>query len=185
MPVTIGQTESSFANPMGLLADCHRRIERFLETLRRVAGDGRGGALDDDHRRALEAALEYFREAAPKHHADEEEDLFPMLRAIGRPRVTDVLARIERLEGEHKVAAARHREVDEIGERWLRENHLSDRDAARLDELLASLDDLYRGHIAMEEREVFPVAASELPEDARQSIGRRMAARRGVPFGAK
>ena len=32
--------------------------------------------LDDETRHALELALRYFREAAPKHTADEEESLF-------------------------------------------------------------------------------------------------------------
>ena len=32
MPITIGAApEGSFAEPLRLLSDCHRRIERFLE----------------------------------------------------------------------------------------------------------------------------------------------------------
>jgi hypothetical protein len=46
MPVSIGATqESSFANPIGLLTDGHRRIERFLEVLVRVATEAREGQL--------------------------------------------------------------------------------------------------------------------------------------------
>ena len=77
MPVAIGTEESTFANPIGLLSDCHRRIERFLQALLTVTTQVEGGSLDAEHRSAVEAAVQYFRQAAPKHTADEEEDLFP------------------------------------------------------------------------------------------------------------
>src|SRR5579885_357682 len=110
MPVTIGAAESTFANPIGLLSDCHRRIERFLQAMLTVATEAAGGPLDAEHRSALENALRYFREAAPKHTADEEEDLFPMLRLLPNQRGSEVLAEVDRLEGEHKNTEAAHRE---------------------------------------------------------------------------
>ena len=46
MPVTIGaKRESDFSDPLGMLSDCHRRIERFLHALIVVAGQARGGVL--------------------------------------------------------------------------------------------------------------------------------------------
>ena len=46
MAVKIGATpEHSFEQPLGLLSDCHRRIELFLGVLTRIAEDARGGAL--------------------------------------------------------------------------------------------------------------------------------------------
>ena len=54
------------------MSDCHRRIERFLTVLVRVA---ERGSLEGEARGAFEAALRYFRDAAPKHTADEEESL--------------------------------------------------------------------------------------------------------------
>src|SRR5579872_3355702 len=50
------------ANPIGLLSDCHRRIERFLHALLTVATRVAGDSLDAEHRRVLETALKYFRE---------------------------------------------------------------------------------------------------------------------------
>ena len=78
MPIVIGaKRESDFTGPLGMLSDCHRRIEMFLNVLvqgcRTRAG---GGVLNEEHRGPLETALRYFREAAPKHTADEEESLF-------------------------------------------------------------------------------------------------------------
>jgi hemerythrin-like domain-containing protein len=182
VPVSIGASENTFANPLGLLSDCHRRIERFLQALLTVATQVAGGSLEAEHRRALEVALKYFHEAAPKHTADEEEDLFPMLRELRSPRIPAVLADLDRLEAEHTTAEAWHREVEKLCERWLRQNSLRPEDAARLKDLLTSLADLYRDHIATEEEQVFPVAKVELSESELQAIGRRMALRRGVLF---
>ena len=182
MPISIGASENTFANPIGLLSDCHRRIERFLQALLRVATQAAGGSLDAEHRRVLETALKYFREAAPKHTADEEEDLFPKLREMASTRVSTVLAEVDRLEAEHKTSETSHREVEDLCERWLDQNFLPSQDAAHLRRLLTSLSDLYRAHIRTEEEKVFPAAQAELSEPELQAIGRRMALRRGVLF---
>lgn len=180
MPVTIGTVENTFENPIGLLTDCHRRIERFLQVLIRVSGDGQGGELDGEYRSALEAALQYFRNAAPKHTADEEEDLFPALRETAPEKAADAIASLNRLESDHKNAQLWHREVEELGARWLRENQLAGADAGRLKSILASLSDLYRSHIQIEECEIFPLAQAELSDAAKQAMGKRMASRRGL-----
>jgi hypothetical protein len=62
MPIVIGaKRESDFTDPIGMLGDCHRRIERFLNVLVRVAEQAHGEAMNEDHRGALETALRYFR----------------------------------------------------------------------------------------------------------------------------
>ena len=182
MPVTIGAKENAFDNPIGVLTDCHRRIEKFLQVLIKVVDAVQGGALDGAHREALQGALKYFRLSAPKHSADEEEDLFPALREAAAPGAAESIARLERLEADHRNADAWHREVEQIAERWLRQDGLAGPDTVRLKKLLASLSDLYRAHIEIEEREIFPLANAELSEAAKEGIGRRMASRRGVPF---
>jgi hemerythrin-like domain-containing protein len=164
------------------MSDCHRRIERFLEALTKVAAGAQGGSLDAEHRHALDASLKYFRHSAPKHTADEEEDLFPLLRNSERPELQPLMARVDLLEREHKKADGWHREVDEIGERWLQQDHLSPEETARLQELLTSLSDLYRTHLAIEDREVFPAAREALSRSEAVAIGRKMASRRGVLF---
>src|SRR6478752_4203174 len=99
MPIVIGaKRESDFTDPIGMLGDCHRRIEMFLNVLVRVAETVHGEELTQEQRSALETALRYFREAAPKHTADEEESLFPRLRQIENDEVRALLARIESLE---------------------------------------------------------------------------------------
>ena len=108
MPVQIGATAHNFSDPTGLLSDCHRRIEMFLRSLQAVASEGQ--QLDDERRRALDLALRYFRESAPKHTADEEESLFPRLRSVGDPELKTALEKVEALERDHREADALHRQ---------------------------------------------------------------------------
>ena len=182
MPVVIGaKRESDFTNPIGLLGDCHRRIEMFLNVLVRVAEQGQGGALNEEQRGAMETALRYFREAAPKHTADEEESLFPRLRRIESAEVRALMARIDSLEEQHVCAERSHGEVDNLGRKWLKDGLLPVDKASRLLTLLLELRDLYRHHIATEDNEVFPAAATALSASDRQAIGDEMADRRRGP----
>ena len=75
-PVTPG-----FDDPLGMLAACHRRIERELATLERLQRHLPEHGCDDDARAAAGAILKYFDGAAPNHDADEEQSLFPRLLA--------------------------------------------------------------------------------------------------------
>lgn len=182
MPVVIGaKPESGFQDPIGLLIDCHRRVERFLSVLVRVGVQAQGGPLTAEQRTSLESALRYFREAAPKHTADEEESLFPRLWATGHPGLEGVLERVKALQGDHAKAEKAHAEVERLGQAWLANGTLSETDAARFRQLLAGLTELYRAHIAIEEREVFPAAAASIGQAQRDAMGKEMAARRGVP----
>ncbi len=181
MPIVIGaRRESDFTDPIGMLGDCHRRIERFLNALVSVAEQARGGVLDDEQRRAMETALRYFREAAPKHTADEEESLFPRLRAMANAGLETTLARIASLEEDHASAERNHGEVEELGQSWLRDGTLAPEPASRLLTLLLQLREMYRHHIAAEDNEVFPAAAAALSASDRQAIGSEMASRRSV-----
>lgn len=115
MPVQIGSKTHSFSDPTALLSDCHRRIEMFLGTLEKV-GVHIDVPLTDEPRRALESALRYFREAAPKHTADEEQSVFPRLRQSHDLGVEGALATLDALEQEHRRADLLHLEVDSLGE---------------------------------------------------------------------
>jgi hemerythrin-like domain-containing protein len=181
MSVRIGQApESDFTDPLGLLSDCHRRIERFLALLIEVTGQSRGAELKGERREAFETALRYFREAAPKHTLDEEESLFPRMRASGAVSARAALARLDSLHADHLAAEARHREADALGRRWLAQGRLPDGDAARMARLLEELRATYQTHIRAEDEEVFPLAGEILSGEEIEAVGREMAARRGV-----
>jgi hemerythrin-like domain-containing protein len=185
MPITIGKPpESDFTNPLGMLSDCHRRIERFLDALIEVTSQARGATLSQQQRVALTTALRYFREAAPNHTRDEEESLFPRMRASGSARVRATIARLDSLHEDHMEATARHAKVEMLGQRWLDEGRLPAEALSRLSELLEGLRAVYRKHIRLEDTEIFPLAAETLEESEIEALGREMASRRGVILNA-
>ena len=179
MYVQIGaKPDHDFNNPLGLLSDCHRRIERFLAALLKVTEEAGENELLPLHRHALEAGLTYFREAAPLHTLDEDESLFPRLRESSEGR--RALEWIAHLEAEHQQADAWHAEVEELGQRWLQEGSLPQEQRQRIGFLVASLHDLYVVHIKLEDERVFPLAAQALSYAHLNEIGHEMAERRGL-----
>ena len=179
MNLQIGERRSpTFAEPIELLVDCHRRVERFLAILLQVTEEAEGGPLNRLQREGLEAGLRYFAEAAPKHTADEEESLFPRLRRCGAA-AEEVLARVADLESDHAGAAPAHAAVDVLGRRWLARGILEREEVLELRNHLSTLTAMYQRHIAAEESEVFPLAARLLPAEEIAGVGREMASRRG------
>jgi len=184
MPILIKSTpDSGFSDPIGLLNDCHRRIEHFLSVLVRVSGEARGGAMTSEMEDAWTRSLDYFRDAAPRHTQDEEESLFPRLEGMDNEQAKQTMQQIAALETDHENAAQWHDEVDRLGRRWLAEHTLPEQDAAHLHEILLLLDDMYRQHIYVEEHKVFPTAAAVLPASELKQMGGEMAKRRGLDFG--
>lgn len=171
-----------FDEPIGLLTDCHRRIEMFLEVLQRAAREYGDKPLDTKAADAVRTAQRYFAHAAPKHTADEEESLFPRMKAAAARGGThgkgcDALAR---LEGDHAHADRLHARVDVLLEAWLRDGSLPPGPAAEVAALLDTLLELYRGHIHTEEAEVFPLACTLLTTSELTAVGEEMRARRGL-----
>ena len=185
MPIKIGtKIESDYSNPLGLLSDCHRRIESFLEVLIKVASQARGAHLSEEQRHAFEVALRYFREAAPKHTRDEEESLFPRMLASADERLRSAMSLLEELHADHELADAAHAEVEALGRQWLSEGLLSSESTDRLSKLLDQLQSTYQRHIAVEDHEVFPLAGQILSCAELAAVGREMATRRSINLGA-
>ena len=176
MAVQIGaRPDSGFDDPIGMLKDCHRRIERFLGILCQVARQAQGRALNTDERKAVEAALRYFGESGPRHNMDEEDSLFPRLRAM---KAVEVLAKVKRLETEHGEGGVLHDEVARLYSKWIAEGGLSADKGMRLLTITEELQRLYREHIHIEEDEVFPVAAKLLDRDTLAAMGSEFRIRR-------
>lgn len=179
--IQIGRRPDHDVNePLGLLSDCHRRIEHFLDVLIALDRHAAGGSLTPGQREELGAALTYFAIAAPKHTADEEESLFPRLRANGDPRAAQALELLGRLERDHDEATRHHEAVDVLGRRWLDAGHLHEVEVGALRAHLAALRAIYIEHIGIEDRELFPSAARLLSTDELREVGLEMAARRAA-----
>jgi hemerythrin-like domain-containing protein len=182
MAVHLGASrEHGFDEPLELLSDCHRRIERFLQIQRKVAEEAGDGSLGGEHRRAAEAALEYFKTAAPRHTADEEQSLFPMLRESAEPGAREALDVMQALEKDHEAAEAAHAQANELFRQWLDSGSLTESQRTKLMALLDELIRLYEPHIKMEDTRLFPLAAEALSREQIQRLGDEMAGRRGLP----
>jgi hemerythrin-like domain-containing protein len=179
MPVQIGTKGHNFTNPTSLLSDCHRRVEMFLGMLEGVA-DVIDHPATDETTQALESALRYFNEAAPKHNADEEESLFPRLRQIHDPEIEAAFARLDQLEQEHRWAAPLHAGVKRLGAQYLSAGTLSSREVAEFRRDVASLTSMYKRHIHVEDELIFPLAARMLSDADKLAIADEMANRREV-----
>jgi hemerythrin-like domain-containing protein len=177
MPIIIGnKPDSDFSDPIGMLEDCHRRIEKFLNVLLTLANEAQANPLTDGQRAAVETSLRYFREGAPKHTADEEESLFPRMRASQHQEAKDI--RLDHLHADHVTADQNHRAVDELFRQWLVDGFLSAPEFMRLTSLLHSLRDTYARHIKEEETQIFPNAARILTPTDLKAVGLEMAKRR-------
>ena len=181
MAITIGKKpEHDFTNPLGLLSDCHRRIEYFLSLLITISKQAQGGSLSLEQREALEAALAYFKQAAPKHTLDEEESLFPRLRACRNLQAQAALSMLEVLQADHQVADQMHQQVESLTRQWLIEGKLSAMQSQQLTTTLDELADIYQRHITVEDQQIFPLAGTLLEKPELEIVGREMAARRGL-----
>ena len=181
MPVQIGAKTHNFTDPTGLLSDCHRRIEMFLETLA-AAGKVMDAPPSLDTARALQSALVYFRQAAPKHTADEEQSLFPRLRGREEPELRSALSTLDRLEKDHEAVSPLHAEVERLAETYLETGSLSASDVQAFQTAVARLQETYREHIRVEDFTVFPLAAHLLSDSDKSAIAQEMATRRKVPL---
>jgi len=179
MRIQIGQRpDHGFDEPLGLLSDCHRRIEYFLGVLVAINEQASDRPLKPVERTQLGAALTYFATAGPRHTADEEESLFPRLREFNDPAALGALEVMARLESDHQEADAHHRAIDELVGRWIANEPFDADDRRVLAERLRALQAIYHQHIAIEDRELFPAAGRLLSAEQLEAIGREMAARR-------
>ncbi|MEZ5652084.1 MAG: hemerythrin domain-containing protein [Burkholderiaceae bacterium] len=164
----------SFDTPFAMLAECHRKVQAQCALLQRLVPYLAAHGVDQAAREAAETVLRYFDLAAPKHHADEEEDLFPAL--------------IESMAGSdavclHDIIAALGSDHESLERRWssIRVELLKVTAGVpvALDETeVYAFADQYAAHIAREEREVLPMAERLLSADAIEQIGRSMRRRR-------
>lgn len=167
---------AGFEAPLEMLSACHARIEHQCSTLRRMLPYLARHGTDAEARAAARAVMRYFDSAAPQHHADEEQDLFPAL--------------IESMAGSdavclRKIIAALSADHRALEAGWQRVRGVLDRVAAGEPVLLdaddvESLIDAYARHIQREEDELLPMAQRLLSDDVLAHIGRAMRERRAI-----
>jgi hemerythrin-like domain-containing protein len=173
------ETPAGFDDPVSLWMGCHRRIEKQLTTLVRLAEHLANQEVDPEASTAAQSILRYFEKAGPHHHEDEDSDLFPLLER----RITDAgdLERFRalraQLEAEHRgmegAWAKLRKPLQGIAEGIAKPLHRADVDAFRA---------LYASHIPAEDRAIPDLAKRYLSAVDLEALGRSMAARRGIDY---
>jgi hypothetical protein len=93
-----------FDERIGVLEACHKRILHFIETLYALAQSSATELLESVDRDSLERSLRYSREAGPRHNANEEESLVPLVRGDANSLRGEVVACLASLANDHRWA---------------------------------------------------------------------------------
>lgn len=162
-----------FRDPIEAMYRAHARNFEFCERLVQLAEDQGAG----ESARVAASLLDYLNKDFPIHLADEEEDLFPLLKQRA--------ASNERLASMIELLIMEHRNDIEYG-RGLQEplRAIADGERPADPTLFAHHARAYRmlqhRHQAMENNFVLPLAEECLSADDKAELGRRMAARHGL-----
>ncbi len=150
----------------------------LLERLREhIAANG----ADEPARVTATSIRRYFDEAAPRHHEDEEVDLFPLLRRLlpaKAPRkARSVNAALDRLENDHV----------EMGKLWqsLRTvlEAIERGESIELDaQLVQQFATRYREHCEVEDTVIAEALKRCLGAQDLDAVGQAMAERRGIDW---
>lgn len=161
--------------PLEWFAAEHFRHRQFCALMHELAESHTFAA------RSLMAAVEFLRHELGRHLADEEQDLFPLLRKRARAEdhVEEVLAR---LEGEHRGDLAHGHALRAHLERCLQTHTAPGQDPAAKLALDAFASQELR-HLALENAVVLPLARLRLTERDLKTLSRKLAARRGLQLG--
>lgn len=177
MGIQIGaKPDANFDDPLGMLKDCHRRIERFIGVLCLVAERAQGREMTGEERAAVQAALTYFRAGGQRHTRDEEDSLFPRMRAAGVAPAE--IERVAGLEHDHRIADSLHNQADQLYTAWLDKGRLDAAEESALLHAVEQLKALHARHIEIEEQQVFPCAAKQLAPAALAEMGQEFRSRR-------
>ena len=165
-------TLPGFDDPIGLLRACHEKMQAHCDLLTALIDKE---DLDDEARAAARKVSRYFSQSAPLHHRDEEEDLFPR---INRQSLK-VAELVHALKKEHE-------QLDTLWNNIAPELKKLPADGFSdgFKQSAMEFSTLCREHIALENRELLPLASNSLSQQALAEIGESMAARRGVRFSA-
>ncbi|WP_159672657.1 hemerythrin domain-containing protein [Andreprevotia sp. IGB-42] len=161
---------AGFESPLELLLACHERIRRFAGLLVRLGPHLALHGSDAQAQEAARSVLRYFDVAAPLHHQDEDDDLFPALQRRGDAALRSVL-----------VMLALEHDALSIGWQQLRPCVMAvaaGDPAVWPDGQAAAFARCYCRHVDQEETSVYPLAPLLLDQATLDVLGACMARRR-------
>lgn len=165
-----------FDQPIAVLKHCHDKIRKQLTTLHNLLGHLGQNGNTPEAQQAAKAVLQYFNKAAHLHHADEEQDLMPMLQATATGEDAALLANLV------PDILADHQRMDQA---WLTLRPELDAIAAGTDSQLShdGVRDYiaaYQAHMAKEEGQLAPMAKRLFSAQQMEQLGTAMQRRRGI-----
>jgi len=177
--------DAGFAQPLLLWMACHDRGQRVALLLQRLFDHLSVHGPSDATRVTGAEVRRYLTEATPRHHADEDLDLFPRLkRQIDRRGKT--IAGADRAVRALDRLHQEHRRFDDLTESLQAALVHSDQ-AVPTDRHHADAGefvDRFIAHHAVESEILLPVARDALEPADLAAIGDSMAARRGTTWAA-
>ena len=165
-----------FDRPIAVLKHCHDRIRKQLATLEKLLAHVPVAGADEQAQQAAAAVIKYFEQGAPLHHADEEENLIPMLRAVAQD---DDAATLQALA---PVILKQHQQMDAT---WAVLREQLEKIAAGTGTALSHtaaqqfIQD-YTAHMVREESTLAPMAMRLFTADQMAQLGAAMQARRNA-----
>ncbi|HET8870213.1 hemerythrin domain-containing protein [Aquabacterium sp.] len=158
----------SFDDPLEMLQACHGKVRHFAGLTVRLAQHLSEHGADRQARDAAQSVLRYFDVAAPLHHADEDDDLYPALLALDDAELTQAISRL----------TAEHTELGRLWQAvrvWLQQVHEGQASLPPVE--LTAFAQRYPQHALDEETLVYPHAKRLRPE-LLVELGKSMAQRR-------
>jgi len=180
MPDALFTPVPGFDQPIAVLKHCHDRIRKQIGTMQRLLSHLPQHGADIDAQQAAKSILQYFNKAAHNHHADEEEDLLPMLQTTAQGDDAALLTQLLPLilqEHQQMDAAWQvlERQLQRIaaGENAGTGSQLLEQDVRRFAEL-------YAGHMQKEETHIAPMAMRLFSAAQIAQLGEAMRLRRAI-----
>lgn len=171
----LSKAAPSFDEPIEMLRACHERIAARCATIGKLAAHLPLHGADTQAQQAAGNIMRYFDTAGPNHHADEEQDLFPMLIGISLRRCSPVGDQIMSLSGEHRLLEASWAQL-RAALADIAQGRARVLEPAWVDDFVGT----YLRHIALEEIQVFPFAEAYLDRQQLTALSAAMVARRTV-----
>jgi len=165
---------AAFRNPIAVLEADHARLRALCDVLDRLQHNPRHGADLPE----VAAVRDYLLEQLPQHIADEEDDLFPLLRATAAAG-DDIERILGLLLEEHETD--RRLNDDLCGDLECLIGGRPFADPARFLMNLSTFAETQRRHLVWEDTVVLERARKHLKDADQAELGRRMAERRGLP----
>ncbi|HSY29719.1 MAG TPA: hemerythrin domain-containing protein [Burkholderiaceae bacterium] len=165
-----------FDQPIAVLKHCHDKIRKQLLTMQKLLDHLPEFGADLDAKQGATAILRYFNEAGPKHHADEEQDLLPMLQSTA---VDDDAKCLNALMPEIMLE---HQQMEVLWQSLalqLKQVSFGDSSTLSANEV-EKFAALYTSHMEKEEANIAPMAKRLFTPAQMAQLGLAMRRRRGI-----